>query len=143
MSRRPIAGETGSREGFVISAIVSQLRTTDLEASIRFYTETLGMELAFRYADFYAGIRAGDLVFHLKAVDARDPSIDFVDEGGHFHLYFEVDAVAPLARSLRERGVPLVEDVHETDWHTREFVIRDDQGHTLYFGEALQHDPVR
>jgi len=31
----------------------------------------------------------------------------------------------------------LVEDVHETAWGTRELVIRDDQGHTLYFGERL------
>jgi hypothetical protein len=31
--------------------------------------------------------------------------------------------------------VPLLKDVHETDWGTREFVIKDDPGHTLYFGE--------
>jgi hypothetical protein len=30
----------------------------------------------------------------------------------------------------------LAEDVHETAWGTREFVIKDDQGHTLYFGES-------
>jgi len=28
-----------------------------------------------------------------------------------------------------------VKDVHETAWGTREFVIKDDQGHTVYFGE--------
>jgi len=27
--------------------------------------------------------------------------------------------------------------VHETAWQTREFVIKDDQGHTLYFGQPL------
>jgi hypothetical protein len=31
----------------------------------------------------------------------------------------------------------MVKDVHETPWHTREIVIHDDQGHTLYFGEPL------
>jgi uncharacterized glyoxalase superfamily protein PhnB len=25
--------------------------------------------------------------------------------------------------------------LHDTPWGTREFVIKDDQGHTLYFGE--------
>jgi len=28
-----------------------------------------------------------------------------------------------------------VKDVHETPWGTREFVIKDDQGHILYFGQ--------
>ena len=32
-----------------VDGIVAQLRTTDIEASIRFYTEVLGLELAFRY----------------------------------------------------------------------------------------------
>jgi len=30
----------------------------------------------------------------------------------------------------------LVKDVHDTPWGTRELVIKDDQGHTLYFGES-------
>lgn len=47
------------------TAIIPQLRTTDLDASTRFYTEVLGLQLAFRYRDFYAGIRAGEHTFHL------------------------------------------------------------------------------
>ena len=77
-----------------ITGAIPQLRTTDLAASIRFYTERLGLTLEFRYEDFYAGIRAGDQLFHLKPV-------------------------------------------HDTAWNTREFVVRDDQGHTLYFGQAV------
>ena len=49
--------------------VIPQLRTTDLAASIRFYTEQLGFTLDFRYADFYAGVRAGGQVVHLKLVD--------------------------------------------------------------------------
>lgn len=120
-----------------IKRIIPQLRTTDLAESVRFYTEELGFAVEFRYEDFYAGIRAGDQFFHLKLVDSKDPSIQFVDEGEHFHLYFEVDGVADLAARLKERDVPLVKDVEETPWGTREFVIHDDQGHTLYFGERL------
>jgi len=120
-----------------ISGAIAQLRTTDLPASIRFYTEKVGLALEFQYEDFYAGIRAGDQLFHLKHVDEKDPTIDFVDEGGHFHLYFQTDDAAATAKFLKENGVPLVKDVHETAWGTRELVIHDDQGHTLYFGEAL------
>src|SRR3954469_12704441 len=99
-----------------VSRIIPQLRTTDLAASIRFYTANLGFTLEFRYEDFYAGIRAGDQVFHLKLVDGPDPSIAFVRNGDHFHLYFAVTDVAEVAERLTQHGVPLVKNVHDTPW---------------------------
>ena len=118
-----------------IAKVVPQLRTTDLDASIDFYVSRLGFELAFRHSDFYAGIRAGDQLFHLKLVDTPDPSIDFVESGNHLHLYFETADVDALASSLAEKGVPFVSPVQDTAWGTRELTIRDDQGHTLCFGQ--------
>jgi len=120
-----------------ILGVTAQLRTTNLSESIRFYTERIGLTLEFQYQDFYAGIRAGDQVFHLKQVDERDASIDFVDEGGHFHLYLQTDDVAGIAQRLKSNGLTLEEDVHDTEWGTRELVVKDDQGHTLYFGESV------
>jgi catechol 2,3-dioxygenase-like lactoylglutathione lyase family enzyme len=120
-----------------ISSAIAQLRTTDLAASIHFYTVQVGLTLEFQYEGFYAGIRAGGQLFHLKLVDEKDPSIEFVEKEGHLHLYLGTDDAAATAEMLKANGVPLVEDVHETAWGTRELVVRDDQGHTLYFGEAL------
>lgn len=119
-----------------ISSAIAQLRTTDLVESIRFYTTKVGLTLEFQYEDFYAGIRAGNQLFHLELVDQKDPSIDFVDKGEHFHLYLGTDDAAAAAEALKRNGVRFVKDVHETAWGTREFVINDDQGHTLYFGES-------
>lgn len=119
-----------------ISGVIPQLRTTDLKSSIRFYTTKLGLQLEFEYQDFYAGIRAGNQVFHLKLVDEKDPSIRFVEGGEHFHLYLETTDVAATVAALRANGVSLVKDVHDTPWGTREAVIKDDQGHTLYLGES-------
>jgi catechol 2,3-dioxygenase-like lactoylglutathione lyase family enzyme len=118
-----------------ISGVVTQLRTTDLASSIRFYTTKLGLQLEFQYEDFYAGIRAGDQVFHLKLVDEKDPSIQFVEDGDHFHLYFQTDGADATAAAIKANGVTLAKDVHDTPWATREFVLKDDQGHTVYFGE--------
>jgi catechol 2,3-dioxygenase-like lactoylglutathione lyase family enzyme len=118
-----------------ISGVIPQLRTTDLADSIRFYTTKVGLTLEFKYQDFYAGIRAGNQLFHLKLVDEKDPSIQFVNNGEHFHLYFETNDLATTAATLKKNGVRLVKDLHETPWGTREFVIHDNQGHTLYFGE--------
>ena len=120
-----------------ITGIVPQLRTTDMAASIAFYTRKLGFSVEFNYQDFYTGIRAGDQVFHLKFVDEKDPSIPYVDEGGHFHLYLETADVIEFAAQLKAKNVPLMKDVHETRWNTREIVIHDDQGHTLYVGQPL------
>lgn len=120
-----------------ITGIVPQLRTTDMASSIRFYTEKLGFSVEFNYQDFYTGIRAGGQLVHLKLVDEQDPSVRYVDYGGHFHLYLGTDGVAAFAAQLKANGVPLVKDVHETPWNTREIVIHDDQGHTLYLGEPL------
>jgi catechol 2,3-dioxygenase-like lactoylglutathione lyase family enzyme len=120
-----------------VIGVVTQLRTTDLEASIRFYTNTLGLALEFEHQDFYAGIRAGSQVFHLKLVDSADPSLEYVEHGDHFHLYLEVDNASEVFEALARKGVRLVKPITDTPWGTREFVIKDDQGHTLYVGEHL------
>jgi catechol 2,3-dioxygenase-like lactoylglutathione lyase family enzyme len=119
-----------------VSRIVAQLRTTNLAESISFYTQRMGLTLDFQYQDFYAGIRAGDQVFHLKLVDEQDPSIEYVEHGDHFHLFLGTDDVTAAAEELRRNGVRVVKDVHDTEWGTRECVILDDQGHTLRLAET-------
>ena len=138
----PLASPTDSRapapphgRPMQISRITPQLRTTDLAASIEFYTAKLGFTLEFQHQDFYAGLRCGSQSVHLKLVDEPDPSIAFVERDEHFHLYLETRDVAGVAEALKGHGVPLVRDVHETAWGTRECIVRDNVGHTLYFGE--------
>lgn len=121
-----------------VLTVAPQLRTTNLDRSIRFYTEQVGLELQFRHADFYAGIRTSSGGFHLKHVDTPDPSIAFVDEGGHLHLYLGVDDVDAFAERLRNSGVGLVQPPCNTDWGTRELVFHDDQGHTIYAGMPVR-----
>ena len=120
-----------------IARVIPQLRTTDLGAAIEFYTAKLGFTLEFQYEDFYAGVRTGDCMLHLKLSDAPDPSIAFVDNEDHFHLYLQVADITAVAEELKRKGVPLLRDVHETAWRTRECIIRDADGHTLYFGQPL------
>jgi catechol 2,3-dioxygenase-like lactoylglutathione lyase family enzyme len=73
-----------------ITSVIAQLRTTDLNESIRFYTEKIGLALEFQYEDV----------------------------------------------TLEMRGIRLVRDVHATPWGTKELVIKDNQSHTLYFGQS-------
>lgn len=118
-----------------VSGVIPQLRTTSLDESIDFYVGKLGLELAFRYEDFYAGIKAGEQVFHLKLVDDLDPSVAFVADGGHFHLYFTTNDVDAEARELKARGVVFRTEVADTAWATREFFVADNQGHVVCYGQ--------
>ncbi len=118
-------------------AAIAQMRTTDLAGTIRFHAEILGLGLAFRYQDFYAGLEAGGQCIHLKQVDEPNPSIPHVAAGEHLHLCFETADARALVTAIEAKGMPLAKPLHETLWARREFAIRDDQGHTLYFGERI------
>jgi catechol 2,3-dioxygenase-like lactoylglutathione lyase family enzyme len=120
-----------------VLSVTPQLRTTNLDESIDFYVSRLGFALEFRYDDFYAGIKVGPQSIHLKLVDSRDPSIDFVSDGNHLHLYFATEDVDAEAWRLQRNGVMLREGIVDTDWGTREFWVDDNQGHRLCFGQRL------
>ena len=119
----------------LISGITPQLRTRNLDSTIRFYVEKVGLTLDFRYEDFYAGLRAGDQVLHLKLVDDIDPSIAYVQAGDHLHVYLRTDDVEAVATRLTSHGVRLQQEPANTEWGTRELAFLDDQGHTIYVGQ--------
>ncbi len=120
-----------------LSTVATQIRTTNLNESIEFYVSRLGFELDFRFGDFYAGIKVAEgQVFHLKLVDEKDPSVDFVRAGGHLHLFFATDDVDAAAESCRRNGVTLHRDVANTAWGTREFYALDNQDHVLCFAQT-------
>ncbi len=117
--------------------LATQLRTTDMEASIGFYTGMLGFRLDFRFGDFYAGLSQGPWQLHLKRVDAPDPSIAFVAAGEHLHLHIQVADADAAAAELAARGAVLASPPTDKPWGMREFTLRDDQGHTLYFASDI------
>jgi catechol 2,3-dioxygenase-like lactoylglutathione lyase family enzyme len=112
---------------------ITQLRTTDLEQALDFYTRTLGYKIAFRYEDFYAGIDIDGQILHLKLVDEDDPSIDFVAQGDHFHLYIEVTDLAARHEELAGGGAQ-ISAIKAQPWG-REFVVIDPEGHRIYYAE--------
>lgn len=125
-----------------INAITLQLRTIDLAASIRFPGGTLGFTVDGVYEDSYAGVRVGSHAIHLKRVDAAEPSIAYVEEGGYLHLDLETTGVAEFADRLKRKDVAIAKGMHETPWSAGEFsagefVVLDDQGHTCRSGEAV------
>ena len=112
---------------------ITQLRTTDLEQALDFYTNILGYKTAFRYEDFYAGLDIDGQVLHLKLVTETDPSIEFVAQGNHFHLYIEVADLISRHEEL-DGGGAQVSEIKGQPWG-REFVVIDPEGHRIYYAE--------
>jgi catechol 2,3-dioxygenase-like lactoylglutathione lyase family enzyme len=125
-----------------VTSLIPQLRTTDLQASINFYVNKLGFELDFQYSDFYAGIKIANQFLHLKLIDDPDPSIEFVQAGDHLHLFLPTDDVAGDAERVQQAGIDLFKAVEDTPWGSREFYIKDNQGHILVFSQGLEENPA-
>ncbi len=121
-----------------IASIVTQLRTTDLAGSLAFWSRVPGVSVGFVYQDFYAGLCAGDGMFHLKQSDATDPGIAFVRAGGHIHLFLETDDTDAAATALAATGIACVLPPHDTAWGTRELTFHDDQGHVICVWHARE-----
>lgn len=115
-----------------IKSVIPQIRTTNINDSI----SKLGFELDFRYEDFYAGIRVSDdQVIHLKLVDSKDPSINYVRDGNHLHLLFFAEDVDSYAEKLKANGVEFLSEISVTPRGSKDFYIVDNQGHTLCFSQ--------
>ena len=63
----------------------AQLRTTDLEQALDFYTNTLGYKRSFRYEDFYAGI---DVEGHILIENYRAAKMRPVSSGATWSRYW-------------------------------------------------------
>lgn len=93
----------------------------DLDAALRFYTETLGLEAGPIETHEQPPIRRccirlGDA--ELELIEARDPGqtmIRFLPHRGPgiYHVGLRVDDVDAEAARLRAQGVPLVGDIRE------------------------------
>ena len=119
-----------------IQKIASQIRVTDLECSIAFYTRTLGFTLAFRFEDFYAAVDHGEHRLHLKLVDDTDPSVEFVRRGEHLHLHITVDDLATSFDQIKAADITIALPITERPWGLSEFVVEDPDGHTIYFAQG-------
>jgi catechol 2,3-dioxygenase-like lactoylglutathione lyase family enzyme len=84
------------------------LVTDDVEGAVRFYTQTLGLEVAERFPsegdEDYVFLRAGDIILELM------PSKSVQAPEGFHHISFKVDSVDASAQELRDKGVPMAKE---------------------------------
>jgi len=105
------------------------LSTEDLDESIRFYTETLGMKLKFRDGSHYAALDGGSVTLALAtAVDHPIP--------GKVVVGIKTADVDAAAKAIEDNGGAIVKGPYD-DAHERRAVVYDNQGNGLVFYSPL------
>ena len=81
------------------------LVTDDVEGSVKFYTETLGLEVIERFPveddEDYVFLKAGDMILELM------PKKSMQAEEGFHHISFRVGSVDESVQDLRDKEVPI------------------------------------
>ncbi|SPM38038.1 Catechol 2,3-dioxygenase or other lactoylglutathione lyase family enzyme, partial [Mycobacterium numidiamassiliense] len=105
------------------------LSTDDLEESIRFYSETLGMALKFRDGAHFAALDGGPITVALAtAVDHPIP--------GQVVVGIKTADVDAAARAVEASGGGIVKGPYD-DAHERRAVVYDNKGNGLVFYKSL------
>ena len=105
------------------------LSTDDLEESIRFYTETLGMALKFRDGSHFASLDGGSVTLALAtAVDHPMP--------GKVVVGIKTADVDAAAEAIEANGGAVVKGPYN-DEHERRAVVYDHKGNSLVFYSPL------
>ncbi|MBI2698926.1 hypothetical protein A9W98_27130 [Mycobacterium gordonae] len=105
------------------------LSTDDLDESIRFYSETLGMAVKFRDGDHFAALDGGSITLALAtAVDHPIP--------GQVVVGIKTSDVDAAAKAIETSGGGIVRAPYD-DAHERRAVVYDNKGNGLVFYSPL------
>lgn len=105
------------------------LSTKDLDQSIAFYIETLGMTLKFRDGDRYAAIDGGSITIALAAdIDHPIP--------GEVVVGIRTGDVDATAAAIAAGGGTILKLAYN-DGHERRAIVRDNSGNGLVIYGAL------
>jgi lactoylglutathione lyase len=105
------------------------LSTDDLDESIRFYSETLGLSLKFRDGAHYAALDGGSVTLALATgVDHPLP--------GKVVVGIKTADVDAAAKAIEDSGGAIVKGPYN-DAHERRAVVYDNKGNGLVFYSPL------
>ncbi|HEU4360086.1 MAG TPA: VOC family protein [Mycobacterium sp.] len=105
------------------------LSTDDLDESIRFYSETLGMPLKFRDGAHFAALDGGSITLALAT------SVDHPIHG-QVVVGIKTADVDAAAKAVEDSGGGIVKGPYD-DAHERRAVVYDNKGNGLVFYKPL------
>ena len=117
--------------------IVPVLKVSDMQKSVDFYTGVLGFTVAWRAANDGDGencmLAAGETNLLLSTGSHLGDRPQFTGT-----LYFHMNGVEEFCERIKHR-VEIVWPLETMDYGQKEFGIRDCDGYTLAFAEALDY----
>jgi catechol 2,3-dioxygenase-like lactoylglutathione lyase family enzyme len=115
------------------------LRPVDLERSLHFYGETLGLKI---YREYGTGSGRGVVFFigggYLE-ITGRAPEVD-VDK---LSLWLQVPDLDRVHKKLTEAGIDIVDPPERKPWGLEEMWIRDPDGLTIVIVQVPEDHPLR
>jgi catechol 2,3-dioxygenase-like lactoylglutathione lyase family enzyme len=109
--------------------ITPQLPVADVAASQAWYRDVLGLEIAWTRGESFGAVRGRNVELFLARSDPpHAPSTCCV-------LVEDADFAYALCR---ERNAAIAEPIASTPWGTREFALRDPDGHLLRIGHSIR-----
>lgn len=115
-----------------VKGVMGVLAVSDVEASLKFYTEQLGFTDAWSIGTppTYGGAKAGGFDMHVRRVES-------VALGTGLGLYIEVEDVDGLYDQCVAKGLRLVDEVADRPYKMRDFKVSDPDGIEIGFGKPL------
>ena len=113
-----------------MSGLEVKMSTDNLEESIAFYSDTLGMELKFRDGAHFAALNGGPVTLAL-ATDVDHPI------PGQVVVGIKTADVDAAAKAIEAAGGGVVKGPYD-DAHERRAVVYDNKGNGLVFYSPLQ-----
>ena len=109
-------------------SLTPQLPVADVAASQRWYRDVLGFEIAWTRGESFGAVRAQGVELFLarSAAPAAITVCVLVDDADFAYAV------------CRERNAEVVESPSTTRWGTREFTVRDPDGHELRIGHSVR-----
>lgn len=112
--------------------IVPGYPVKDIEASLRFYEQTLGFQTQFKWGQptRYAQLQQGGV--HIAICLARPPYIGPVS--GYIHM----TGVEAFFQKIQAAGAPLEYGLTLQEYGMKDFAVIDPDGNRLTFGEDVE-----
>jgi len=117
--------------------VTANLMVHDVNASLKFYVEALGLERQITVPDqppfVFVAVGSGDLEIFLNQEEAAGKA-----KPGGISLYVEVDGLDQLLGRTQQASIKIEIPLNETFYGMREFAVLDPDGYLVIFAERMK-----
>ena len=125
-------------DGTSTATFYPDLLYRDADAAMRWLEETLGFERREEHRDedgnvVHAELALGDAIAMIATAGVGREPFSSLPAGGTL-VYCALDEVDALYEGAREAGADIAMELHDTEYGSRDFTVRDPEGNLWAFG---------